>query len=234
MRMSKTKRQTLGLTMGAVLALTACGTERMEPAQPPVEADAMESVDAQAADAKPVDIIAMEKQLQEASLAPPAQCNDPSCEGGGGGGEPDPDWPYYTLFWRANLLSLKCITTSDIDGNDEAWLEAEVTGDHQSEVIWNDDYMTPNKRVEWSPLNSYPPPLLFTTNTVGAGGKLVALWDKSMHIFDVQEQIGWTTLRGQTGTFTAVLEGHGGKYELTYQVESTGCSPRTQPCPTNL
>jgi len=234
MRNGKMKRQALGLTMGTMLVLSGCGVEEMAPME---QAEAPEQTAAAAVDtvdAKPVDIIAMEKQLKEASLAPPAQCNDPICEGGGGGGEPDPNWPYYTLFWKANLLSLRCITVSDMDGKDEAWLEAEVTGDHQSEVIWNDDYMTPDKLVEWSPLNSYPPPLYFTTNTVGAGGKLVALWDRSEHIFDLEEQIGWTTLRGQTGTFTTVLEGHGGKYELKYEVESTGCSPRTLPCPTNL
>lgn len=225
MRMSKTKRRTLGLTMGAVFALAACGTE---PMQPPVEADAVEDVDA-----KPVDIIAMEKQLKEANLLPPAECNDPSCEPGGGW-EPDPDWPYYTLFWRANLLSLRCISVSDMDGADELWLESEVTGDHQSDIIWDDDHVTPGEVITWDPLNPHPTSLQFATQSVGAGGKLVALWDRSMHIFDLEEQIGWTTLRGQTGTFTATLEGKGGKYELTYQVQSTGCSPRTQPCPTNL
>ncbi|ATB45090.1 hypothetical protein MYMAC_000674 [Corallococcus macrosporus DSM 14697] len=231
MRMNTMKRRTLGLTMGAVFALTACGTEGMEPAQPTEEADAMERVDAQAADAKPVDIIAMEKQLKEASLVPPEPCTDPSCEPGGGG---DPNWPYYTLFWRANLLSLRCISVSDMDGKDEAWLESEVNGDNQSDIIWNSDYVYPNSVFNWDPLNPHPPSLQFTTNSVGAGGKLVALWDRSEHIFDLQEQIGWTTLRGQTGTFTTTLEGNGGKYELTYQVQSTGCSPHSQPCPTNL
>ena len=225
MRVGQTWRKTLGLTMGAVLVLTGCGTEAVAPVEQ-AEASSEE-------DAKPVDIAAMEKQLQEASLAPPAQCNDPSCEPGGGW-EPDPDWPYYTLFWRANLLSLRCISVSDLDGKDELWLESEVTGDHQSDIIWNSDYVWPGTVFHWDPLNPHPPALQFTTQSVGAGGKLVALWDRSEHIFDLQEQIGWTTLRGQTGTFTATLEGHGGKYELTYQVQSTGCAPRTQPCPVNL
>ncbi|AEI63020.1 hypothetical protein [Corallococcus macrosporus] len=230
--MSKMKRRTLGLTMGAVFALTACGTEGLEPAQPTVEADAMERVDAQAADAKPVDIIAMEKQLKEASLVPPEPCTDPSCEPGGGGG--DPDWPYYTLFWRANLLSLRCISVSDMDGKDELRLESEVTGDHQSDIIWSNDYAYPGTVFTFNPLDPYPTSLQFSTQSVGAGGKLVALWDKSEHFLDLEQQIGWTALRGQTGTFTAILEGNDGKYELTYQVQSTGCSPHSQPCPTNL
>jgi hypothetical protein len=225
----KLARRVLGLTMGTMLTLTGCGPEGMAPeeleqAQPPVEEGATAAVQEGGEAAK---------QQQPEMMIPP-EC-DPTTGIGCDDPPPgEPSWPYYTLFWKANLLSLRCITVSDWDGDDEVWLESEITGDHDSDVVWGVETMKPGWVANFDPLNPWPPYLQFSTNSLGAGGKLVALWDAQVELFDVEEQIGWTTLTGKSGTYTTILEGAGGKYELTYSVESTGCSPRSLPCPTNL
>lgn len=223
----KLARRVLGLTMSTMLTVTGCGPEGLAPEeqeQQPTQESATAAVPEQ-------DSQVAAKQQVDALLPPGCDENgcpdDPPPDDDGG-----PSYPYYTLFWRANLLKLRCLTTSDWDGRDEAWLESEVTGDHDADVIWGVSNMEPGWVANFNPLNPWPPPLQFTSHSFGAGAKLVALWDESTGPFDVEEQIGWTTLTALQGTRTTLIEGNGGKYELTYSVEYTGCSPISAPCPT--
>lgn len=219
-----------GIFMSAALVLVSTGCAVEEP-QEEVQDSAQGEPDRAAAVRDTQDdgtgkvILNPAEEEQQMAL-----CSINDC-GGGGGGD---DWPYYTLYWRAHLLSLKCSDATDVDGKDEVWLESEVTGDNQSDRIWGVNDMRPGDTVSFDPMGSYPPPLQFQTYAVGATGKLVALWDASTSWFDLEEQIGVAYIPGQRGTYTKVIQSADARYELTFSVEPTGCAPLSLPCPTNL
>ncbi len=210
--------QAWAAAVGAVLALASVGCG-------PEQAEELELEQAQGAQAD-AGLARVEAGLtgDEDTPLPPPDCLD--CE--------PPEPPRYTVKWKANLVSLKCLDPSDNDGLDEAYLVAEVTGDHAAETIWGPNYMGTNTTVNFDLASSYPTALHWSSTFVGGAGKLVALWDDSTGWFDAEEQIDWVGLISRSGTYTETLSGAGGTYQLTYTVVSTSCTPGTQPCPTSL
>lgn len=207
--------QAWAAAVGAALALASvgCGPEQLE---------GLELAEGAKADAGLAQAGAGLTGDEDTPLPPP-DCLD--CE--------PPEPPRYTLKWKAQLLSLKCNDPSDSDGLDEAFLVAEVTGDHAAETIWGPNYMGAGTTVDFNPASAYPPPLRWSSTMVGSADKLVALWDDSTGWFDAEEQIGWVGLISRSGIHPVTLSGAGGSYELRYQVVSTGCTPGTEPCPIN-
>jgi hypothetical protein len=123
------------------------------------------------------------------------------------------------------LVEIKILTSSDWDGADEVWLETEITGDNQSDVIWGVNYMKPGDdryNNYWldgraastnNPSASVAP--IACDNTYFC--KAIAIWDQGA-TFDVEEQIGVLFINATLGTRTETVEGAGGKYQITYTV----------------